>query len=337
MTPLAGAASRGRSSVVKYLLEQGADPTLQGAPWEDNYSQTPQTCARGEVQGQEYLLERLKKKTTEADIPNFYQFEQYLPREHQTTLEKAKDLLLSYEHAKYTVRLLEVALKFWDRASYSSSHYKHRPYTNQPRNDVSSSQGILKDALQKVPEPTISCIERDQLEHEARLISETLDCFVEHHTRKSQEEKERRRRQTQMMRELQESCRMSLERNRQLQLQKKSAAAASATTPQVALSRGQQPNHHQCMTTPTTFFAKKIHNPYKQSTPKVAFAKKEHPDLAFRSTEKIGKNHTYTTPRSSAYEPAKRKQEGAPMKQVTVKDDPREILATCWCSLVGIQ
>lgn len=101
LTPVATAASKGHHDIVQYLLEQGADPTLEGCPDENIH-----------VSALEAANQELSRAIGSGNMANC-------------------------NRPRRCVDLLEVATLFWNRASYAGSHYNRAgrlEFTNSPTN-----------------------------------------------------------------------------------------------------------------------------------------------------------------------------------------------------------
>jgi len=120
LTALATAASKGHHDIVQYLLEQGADPTLKGCPWEDDHLNA--------LMAAEKLLQ--KSKNTAGGS------------------KSAGDDGLMLRCSQRCVDLLQAAKPFWKDATYSSSQYsnKREKFTNTP----TDLEGLLR-AVGSVP------------------------------------------------------------------------------------------------------------------------------------------------------------------------------------------
>lgn len=117
LTPLATAALKGHDDIVQYLLEQGADPTLEGCP-DDNVYMTA-------LQAANKLLGSAMATTCSGD--------------------KSK-----WNKPRRCVDLLSVSELFWKKASYAGSRYSKTnrlEFSNRPC-DVHG----LQQALREVPD-----------------------------------------------------------------------------------------------------------------------------------------------------------------------------------------
>ena len=161
-TPLMTAALRGNAHVVKYLLEQGADPTLRACPLPDK-----------QVDARECAALHLRERRLEIKIirDRLEGWQQRRPKRAALVMQTAHDLLAEVEWSKCCIRLVDVALGFWNEAPYASSRY-HK--TNNPRNSFSNQlkdrEGLHK-ALQQVsiPSPNIVVDSRELAEEFANL------------------------------------------------------------------------------------------------------------------------------------------------------------------------
>jgi hypothetical protein len=123
-TALHAASREGESACVRYLLEQGADPTLESMVREDT-SETPAKSARL----------RPSSIWADSDLPNVVQAKLALRRSAECETVRA---------------LLAAAGAFWKRCNYSSPHYSvtRKNATNRP----SDAEGLCA-ALLAVPPP----------------------------------------------------------------------------------------------------------------------------------------------------------------------------------------
>ena len=111
LTPLATAALKGHDDIVLYLLEQGADPTLEGCPDDDVYLTALQSANQ-------------------------------LLRSAMASSDKSK-----WNKPRRCVDLLSVAELFWEKASYAGSRYsktKRLEFSNRPC-DVQGLQQALRE------------------------------------------------------------------------------------------------------------------------------------------------------------------------------------------------
>lgn len=128
LTPLATAARKGQDDIVQYLLEQGADPTLEGCP-EDNVHLNALSAAN-EALG-------------------------------RTMASRNRS---SCNKPRRCVDLLSVAEIFWNNSSYSSSRYsatERQVYSNRPKD-----MNLLLEALNEVKDISLypkESLKSDQL------------------------------------------------------------------------------------------------------------------------------------------------------------------------------
>ena len=131
LAPLATAARAGHPAVVRFLLNAGADPTLEGCPEDNVYLDAYKAQA-----------ERLKAMKATGQRAGGGQRPPRWPAATPATLEQCG-------------RLLSAAAPFWTRASYASSHFsKARSdsgYSNAPT-DAAALQAALA-AVPAVHEP----------------------------------------------------------------------------------------------------------------------------------------------------------------------------------------
>ena len=92
LTPLATAARAGHPAIVRFLLDVGADPTLEGCPEDNVYLDAYKAQAEG-----------LKSRAQQA--------------------AGGRATTATSEQSEQCGRLLSAAAPFWSRASYASSHF----------------------------------------------------------------------------------------------------------------------------------------------------------------------------------------------------------------------
>lgn len=132
-TPLAAAAFRGHHDVVRYLLEEGADPTLKGCPEEDVHFNA--------LEGAILSLDKCRRTAGQGG----------------GTGAGGKDGVV-LRGSQCCVDLLKAAAPFWKDASYSSSRYS-KTARNKFNNAPMDPDGLLAavgavPALVEVPSPT---------------------------------------------------------------------------------------------------------------------------------------------------------------------------------------
>ena len=126
LTPLATAARKGHDDIVQYLLEQGADPTLEGCPEDDVYLNA--------LKAANEALGRAMAGRNRA----------------------------SCNKPRRCVDLLSIAEIFWNKSSYSSSSYgatKRQVYSNRPKD-----MNLLLESLSEVKD--ISFYPKESLKSE---------------------------------------------------------------------------------------------------------------------------------------------------------------------------
>eukprot|EP00812_Abedinium_dasypus_P012475 NODE_5990_length_538_cov_279.581781.p1 GENE.NODE_5990_length_538_cov_279.581781~~NODE_5990_length_538_cov_279.581781.p1 ORF type:complete len:145 (+),score=42.59 NODE_5990_length_538_cov_279.581781:3-437(+) len=125
-TPLTAAARSGHVAVVKTLLLEGADPTLECCPSDDVY-ETPLKAAETRAQAAKADVEAAKK----GELPSYRR-----PRAGSAALN-AEELLRRCDGHTAVIAMLKAAEAFWSRASYSHARYtverRTGPFTNQLR------------------------------------------------------------------------------------------------------------------------------------------------------------------------------------------------------------
>ena len=145
LTPVAVAALNGQGHVVKYLLEQGADPTLQGflSHLDHDVEMSAFDCAS------KHFFD--VKESIETVINRRKGREKFLPKSDSNPLEKAKEMVLDMEKARHCCQVLQAAFPFWEDAPYKGCDYSEtarKTYSNKPKD-----QGSLMKALRSVRKP----------------------------------------------------------------------------------------------------------------------------------------------------------------------------------------
>jgi len=111
-TALISAARNGNFMMVKFLLLEGADPTLSSCPYDDEY----ETALKATQNRAKYYNEKLEKLKTGS-----YRVEvSELERDPRKFVEGILGNVISFDNI---IKLLQEAEKYWDRASYAHARY----------------------------------------------------------------------------------------------------------------------------------------------------------------------------------------------------------------------
>jgi hypothetical protein len=134
------------SETVEYLLRQGADPTLEAQP-DYFYPVTADSIIKRRIN---FRTNDKPEMYLQNHDPSFVLDVAY------STMEAAQRIFKrAHGHLRCAV-LLGTAMKFWNKAEYSSSQYNHARersgYTNRP----TDKDGLLKalDRIPPIPTPT---------------------------------------------------------------------------------------------------------------------------------------------------------------------------------------
>jgi hypothetical protein len=152
LTALATAALNGHAKIVEFLLQQEADPTLEGRPSEDPSQDNEYNALSAAIAG---------KTTWEDSLQNvsLYNFEKAPPLSMVRLIDmKGKDpnqtatfLLERRDEFAQCVALLQAASPFWTKTLHASSHFSQeraeKGYPNQP-SDSDKLKAALKAAGQ---------------------------------------------------------------------------------------------------------------------------------------------------------------------------------------------
>ena len=138
LTPLLVAVQKGHVSIVKYLLEQGADPTLQACPEEDLFvgcegaAETAMTEAKRKI----FNLKRIHAKDTYISD---YECKAYLPhagKAQQSLQDRAKELIRHYHETIHGQEVIKMALKHWGTTkTRNGARYGTRTFQLPPKFD----------------------------------------------------------------------------------------------------------------------------------------------------------------------------------------------------------
>ena len=170
LTPLALAASHAHSDIVKYLLLEGADPTLIGCP-SDNVNITAVDAAKSSQTANQRLMAGFEN----VDSISTYSYTSYLPSTGEEPMAWAENLLRKKSRILNCIALLEAADPFWKPASYSHSRFGQERATSGYSNKPSDHQGLV-NALEAVDsEPPVP----DQEELDALVVKiQALQCLA---------------------------------------------------------------------------------------------------------------------------------------------------------------
>jgi len=172
LTPVAQAALSGHSSVVMYLLRQGADPTLKGCPTENEYYDALAAAKKAHSKNVSSIMTffHFSKKSTvfEAAACARHLGEVESPR--ASAIKLVRELA---EDPPVCVKLIEAVQPFWLQAPYSSAQYTpsaRSEYTNKPID----MQALLSALDQASPE-----LRADENRHELSPEQLTRVTFLE--------------------------------------------------------------------------------------------------------------------------------------------------------------
>lgn len=137
LTPLATAARQGHAEIVEYLLKQGADPTLEGCPTDNEYYNASRAAA-DKLKRLSKDMDTLLSLKQQDDIERLYnRFSiNVLVKKSNTEQECAQNLLDKKEHYRLCLEMLEAVEPFWNKAPYAGSRYsldrEKSGYSNLP-------------------------------------------------------------------------------------------------------------------------------------------------------------------------------------------------------------
>merc|ERR1711962_1037386 len=113
-TALIAATRQGYYHVVKYLLLMKADPTLESCHYRDIFESASEVA--------EYMWNKRKCRLDEVtSVPRQLQKE----GERRALRDVAVEILDDITDAENILAILELSLRYWKKAAYSSSHYSN--------------------------------------------------------------------------------------------------------------------------------------------------------------------------------------------------------------------
>jgi hypothetical protein len=170
LTPLALAASHAHSDIVKYLLLEGADPTLKGCPSDDVHM-----TALGAAKNSQTTNQRFMAQFENVDSISTYSYTSCLPPAGEEPMVWAATLLCKKSRILNCIALLEAADPFWKAASCSHSRFGRERATSGYSNKPSDHRGLV-NALEAVDsEPSLP----DQEELDALVAKiQALRCLA---------------------------------------------------------------------------------------------------------------------------------------------------------------
>jgi len=176
-TALTASARAGHIEVVKYLLYEGADPTLEGCPTDDEYE-----CPMKAVTNR---LSKLERELSTIEAGDYHLF---MVKVSDNAKEKIESILKTKGNLEVIVDVLNVALKFWKKNPQSSSHYSKQKVKQRLTNKCLSLKNLKQE---------IESIETSR-EFDAILCEKLISCYsdlIDTKKKKEEEERASRRRQ----------------------------------------------------------------------------------------------------------------------------------------------